>query len=169
VFQAKYALPWGQSQTLIRNGILAGWQVNLVANWQSGPPFGVTNSTALANNGGADRPNLIGDPLLPADERTVLRWFNTAAFQAQPAFTLGNSPAVVLTGPPQRRVDLSFFKNLPLRGTSRLELRYEVYNLTNTANFQNPNSALGNAAFGTISSTGGAIPRQMQFALKVLF
>ena len=29
--------------------LLAGWQVNGVAYWQSGLPFNVTNSTARAN------------------------------------------------------------------------------------------------------------------------
>jgi len=61
------------------------------------------------------------------------------------------------------------FKNLPLAGTTSLQLRVEVYNITNTPNFANPNSALGNPAFGTISSTGNSIPRQMQFAAKLLF
>jgi hypothetical protein len=32
-----------------------------------------------------------------------------------------------------------------------------------------PNSQLGNPAFGSISSTGNNIPRQMQFAIKYLF
>jgi hypothetical protein len=35
-------------------------------------------------------------------------------------------------------------------------------------NFANPNTTLGNANFGRIGSTSG-IPRQMQFAAKVLF
>ena len=97
------------------------------------------------------------------------RWFNTAAFEAQPQFTLGNAPTTVGWGPSQRRLDLSLFKDITLRGNTRLQLRYEVYNVTNTANFANPNTALGNAQFGSISSTGNAIPRQMQFAAKLLF
>ena len=50
-----------------------------------------------------------------------------------------------------------------------LQLRAEIYNITNTPSFQNPSGALGSAAFGSISSTGNAPPRQMQFAAKVLF
>jgi hypothetical protein len=38
----------------------------------------------------------------------------------------------------------------------------------NAVNFANPNGQLGNAAFGTISGTLGT-PRQMQFAVKLLF
>ena len=44
----------------------------------------------------------------------------------------------------------------------------EVYNVTNTPSFANPNGQLGNAAFGTITSTIGT-PRQLQFAVKLLF
>jgi len=75
----------------------------------------------------------------------------------------------VLHGPPQRRVDLSVFKEFAVGGSRQLQLRYEVYNLTNIANFQNPNSQLGSPAFGSISSTGNSTPRQMQFAAKLLF
>ena len=52
--------------------------------------------------------------------------------------------------------------------SASLQLRLEVYNVTNTASFANPNGQLGNAAFGTITSTLGT-PRQMQFAVKFLF
>jgi hypothetical protein len=169
VFQANYELPWARSATGWVGGFVGGWQLNAVANWQTGVPFGVTNSTALANTGGTDRPNLVGDPELPKSERTPQRWFNTAAFQAQPAFTVGNSPPTVLHGPSQRRLDLALFKDLRLRGSATLQLRYEVYNVTNTPSFQNPVSTLGSSNFGSLTTTGLAIPRQMQFAAKLLF
>ena len=137
----------------------------------SGSPWGVTNSTDVANVGptnGNNRPKLVGNPILPSSQRTLDHWFNTDAFQAQPIGTVGNAPATVGWGPSQRRLDLSLFKDINLHGGTRLQVRYEVYNLTNTANFANPNTSLGNSNFGRISSTSG-IPRQMQFAAKVLF
>ena len=57
-----------------------------------------------------------------------------------------------LHGPSQRRLDLSLFKDFPLPRSARLQLRVEAYNVTNAVNFANPNGALGNAAFGTITS-----------------
>ena len=63
---------------------------------------------------------------------------------------------------------MSLFKNVALMGTARLQLRVEAYNITNTPSFANPNGQLGNAAFGTISNTVGT-PRQLQFAVKLLF
>ena len=168
VFTVNYELPFGRSLTGAAQHVLSGWQVNAVGGWQTGFPFNITNATARVNTGGNDRPNQVGDPV--RDNPTIGQWFNTAAFVAQPANTIGDTVISrnPLHGPSQRRVDMSLFKDLPLRGQSRLQLRLEVYNVTNTANFSNPNGALGNAAFGTISSTNGT-PRQMQFAVKVLF
>lgn len=169
VLQASYAFPWAGGLAGVRRALFAGWQLNASAFWQAGRSYGVTNVTERANTGGIDRPNLVGDPILPKSERTVRRWFNTEAFAAQPQFTVGNAPAFVDYGPPQRRLDLSLFKDLAFGGARRLQLRYEAYNVTNTPSFNSPNTAFGTAAFGTVTSTGNNIPRQMQFAVKFLF
>jgi hypothetical protein len=165
---ANYELPFGRSLTGAMGQLLANWQINGLAAWQSGLPFNTTNAAARANTGGADRPNLVGDPSLA--DPTYTGWFNTAAFQAQPVNTIGAAvvPRNFLRGPNQRRLDLSLFKDLKMNDTARLQLRIEVYNVLNAVNFANPNGALGNAAFGTISGTLGT-PRQMQFAVKFLF
>lgn len=135
---------------------------------QSGTPFTVTNSSARANTGGGDRPDQIGDPELPGSQRTVSRWFNTAAFQAQPLFTLGNTGINTLYGPGLATWDLSVFKSFPA-GPSRIQFRVETFNLFNRANFTNPATALGSSTFGVISSTGGNRARNVQLALKVTF
>jgi hypothetical protein len=84
--------------------------------------------------------------------------------------TIGDQivPRNLLHGPSQKRLDMSVFKDVPMMGTARLQLRWELYNVTNTPSFANPNGQLGNAAFGTITQTIGT-PRQMQFAAKLLF
>jgi hypothetical protein len=169
VVTARYELPFGRGLNGIAAGFAKGWQTNVSAYYQTGLPFTVTNAAARMNTGGADRPNMISDPNLPSDQQTIQRWFDTTAFVAQPQFTAGSTPGTVMHGPPSRRIDLSLFKDLALSGGAKLQLRAEVYNLTNIANFVNPNSALGNPAFGTISSTGNSIPRQMQFGIKFLF
>ena len=168
VFSANYELPFGRSLTGAAKTLLAGWQVNGVAFWQSGLPFNVTNSTARSNTGaGNDRPNLVGDPNL--DNPTVEQWFNIAAFAPQAINTVGNAPRNVLHGPPQRRLDLSVFKDFALNATTRLQVRIEGYNVTNTPSFANPISGLGAPGFGSLNSIGNSIPRQMQFAVKLLF
>ncbi len=57
----------------------------------------------------------------------------------------------------------------PIHSSTRLQLRAEVFNITNTPSFATPNANFGTAGFGSITSTGNAIPRQMQFAAKLLF
>jgi hypothetical protein len=169
VAQMNYALPFGQDLTGVARALLAGWQVNVVANYQTGEPFDVVGTNDRANTGGDDRPNLVGDPELPSGQRTPERWFNTAAWELQEIFTLGNSPRNPLHGPSRKRMDLSVFKDLPLVGNARLQLRYEVYNLFNAVNFANPSGNFSRGTFGSISSTGNFEPRQMQFAAKLIF
>jgi hypothetical protein len=169
VMTVNYELPWGKSLTGIANGVLSGWQINSSAYWQGGFPFTVTNAAQRMNTGGADRPDMTCDPKLPKDERTLQRWFNTSCFVGQAQFTAGSTPGTVLHGPSNRLLNLSFFKDFAVYNQTKLQFRAEVYNVTNTPNFVLPNSALGNPAFGSISSTGNNIPRQMQFAVKYLF
>jgi hypothetical protein len=169
VAQVNYALPFGQDLTGVSRAVLGGWQINVVANYQTGEPFDVSGTGDRANTGGNDRPNLVGEPSLPSDQRTPDRWFNTDAWELQEIYTIGNSPRSVLHGPSRKRMDLSVFKDLPLTGSARVQLRYEVYNLFNAANFTNPSGNFSSGAFGSISSTGNFEPRQMQFAAKLIF
>jgi hypothetical protein len=97
----------------------------------------------------------------------VNRWFDTSLFSAAPQCTLGTSSRNPVRGPGYRNLDLALIRRVRL-GTSRsLELRAEVFNVTNTPPLGAPNGVLGSAAFGTITSAGD--PRVVQLALKVLF
>jgi hypothetical protein len=162
-----YELPFGSNATGLTKALIANWQVNLLGYWQSGMPFTVYNATARANTGAAvDRPNQLCDGRL--DSPTIGQWFDTSCFVGQPINTIGNSGRNNLYGPPQRRLDMSFFKEL-LFGSYRLQLRVETFNITNTPSFSVPDGALGAATYGRITSTGNNIPRQFQFAAKFLF
>ena len=56
---------------------------------------------------------------------------------------------------------------MPLSGARVLELRAEVFNVTNTPPFLAPNTTVGSAAFGTITAAGD--PRVAQLAVKFVF
>ena len=169
VLTANYELPWGRNLTGVAHGFLSAWQINMSAMLQSGVAYAITNAASRTNTGGTDRPVLNGDPNLPSSERTVQRWFDTSKFSAAPQFQAGNLGLSTLHGPAQRRMDFSIFKDLRMSGTRRLQLRAEVYNLTNTPNFGLPDAQFGSTGFGSISSIGNSIPRQMQFGVKYLF
>ncbi|HET6216897.1 MAG TPA: TonB-dependent receptor, partial [Acidobacteriaceae bacterium] len=167
-----YALPFGNSLTGIKSIVGKGWQANGLVSWNTGLPFSETN---LNNVGGtrpattnSDRPNQIAS-LKPA-HRSVTQWFNTAAFQAQAAGTIGDEHRNQISGPGLQRVDLSLFKTFDVTERFKFEFRAEAFNVLNTAQFAFPTASLGNATNGKISSTENAYnPRIIQFAGKVYF
>jgi hypothetical protein len=171
---ATWKLPVGPGHSLHPSGVWGvlanGWQVTGIVLLQSGLPFAVTQSTnfnAFAGFG-VQRPNVVASVDLPADQRSPLKWFNTAAFQTAPQFTLGSASRNPVRGPHYRDGDIAFIKHTALREPVDLEFRAEIFNLTNTPAFAQPNGVLGNPAFGTIISTA-ADPRVIQFGLKLNF
>ena len=101
---------------------------------------------------------------------------------------IGGESRAQLYGPNQRSVDFSLFKDFQLHERMKLQLRGEVYNLTNTENFGQPNitvtkwlpNASGVVGAGSLPSTAGQFgqitasnaalnPRQFQVALKLIF
>lgn len=164
-----YQLPFGSAWKGWKGGLGKGWQLNAIDVWETGFPFSVVNSSPQSNTGiGSDRPNQIAPANLP--DPTIHKWFNTAAFQAQPFGTIGSEARDAVYGPHFRHFDLSLFKEFQLRESLHLQARAEAYNLTNTPNFSQPNVTLGTPAFGTISSTRtGSTPRQLQFSLRLMF
>jgi hypothetical protein len=166
-------VPFGPGRAWHPGGVIGAivndWTVTGLVTLQSGVPIAVTQSTN--NNAfagfGTQRPNLIGDPELPSGERTASRWFNTAAFAAAPQFTLGTSSRNPVRGPGYRNVDLALMRRIGLRAATALEVRAEIFNLTNTPPLGPPNGTFGSAAFGTITTAGD--PRVVQVAVKFLF
>jgi len=150
-------------------GALANdWTVTAIATLQSGAPIAVTQTTnfnAFAGFG-VQRPNVVGEPTLPADQRTVSQWFNPAAFAVAPQFTIGSASRNPVRGPSYRNVDLALMRRLPV-GRDGIELRAEIFNLLNTPPLGAPAAVLGAANFGTITSAGD--PRVVQLALKFVF
>jgi hypothetical protein len=65
-------------------------------------------------------------------------------------------------------LDLSGVKNTPLFEGLTLQLRAEAFNIFNHPQFGPPDTALGDNTTGMISSQVNA-PRELQFALKLLF
>jgi hypothetical protein len=147
------------------------WRITVGAlvRLQSGSPIAVTQATNLnAFAGfGIQRPNRVADPTLPAAERTLGRYFNTAAFTQAPQFTIGSSSRNPVIGPGYRAADVMIGKTFPLTERFRAELRAEAFNVTNTPPLGNPNGSFGNAAFGSI--TTALDPRVFEFAVKLHF
>jgi hypothetical protein len=169
---ANYELPFGKSATGARGIVEKGWHLNVIDVWSTGADFTVVNSNDISGTyptgNKMDRPNQVGSWKL--SHPGIGEWFNTAAFQAQTAGTLGNERREQLFGPHFRHVDLSAFKVFQINERFNVEFRAESYNLTNTANFGSPDNVLGDSTFGKVlSMTYPYIPRQFQFALKLRY
>ncbi len=171
-FSGIYEFPAGRghrfASTGLANTVLGGWTLNSILLLQSGMPVTVTQATN--NNAFAgfvlQRPNLVGRPKLAPSQRTPARYFNTEAFAMAPQFTLGNASRNPVRGPAYRDLDVALTKHTSLPGESELEFRAEIFNVTNTPAFSQPNGSFGSAAFGSITSTV-TDPRVVQFAIRL--
>jgi len=149
--------------------VLKNWHVAGVVRLQSGMPAAISQLTNFdaAFGYGTQRPNRIADPNLPASQRTVGHYFNTAAFTVAPQFTIGNSSRNPVRGPGYQDADLMLGRTFALKERARLEFRAEAFNVSNTPPLGAPNAVLGNAAFGSI--TTALDPRVFELALKMSF
>jgi hypothetical protein len=167
-----YNLPAGRNHHFASGALgdvlLGGWSFNAIATLQSGMPVTVTQATN--NNAFAgfslQRPNLVGTPSLAPALRFPAHFFNTAAFATAPQFVIGNASRNPVRGPAYRDLDIALVKHTHLTEKFEAELRAEVFDITNTPAFAQPNGSFGAAAFGSITATT-TDPRVLQFALRL--
>ena len=148
--------------------IVNDWTVTGIVTLQSGVPVAVTQTTnynAFAGFG-TQRPNLVGDPTLPADERSPSRWFDTSAFAAAPQFTIGSSSRNPVRGPGYRNVDSRSCAASRSRAR-RFEGARRGVQPDEHALLRRAEHDPGSAAFGTITTAGD--PRVVQLAVKFIF
>jgi hypothetical protein len=177
-FSGIYDLPTGHyhrfASTGVGNALLGGWSLNTILSLQSGMPVTVTQATNNNSFAGfsLQRPNIIGNPKLPSSQRTPARFFNTAtptnpgAFGTALQFEIGTASRNPVRGPAYRDLDISLIKRTRLVEKADLEFRAEMFNVTNTPEFSQPNGSFGSAAFGTITTTT-TDPRVVQFAIRL--
>ena len=174
-----WQLPFFRSGgNLVTRGVLGGWDVSGVVVYQSGAPFTVTAPVDSARIGtNSTRATLVGEPVLPTDERTPQRWFNTAAFLNPSLMTpgqFGTSARNFLIGPSFSRVDLSLSKRFALGSRAKLQVRAEAFNVLNHPSFTGLNTtvrfdAAGNPAGGFGQVTSAAPGRVMEFGVRVTY
>jgi hypothetical protein len=170
-FSGTCDLPAGRGHSLASRGaanaIVGGWQLNAIISSQSGMPVTVTQATNFNSFAGfsIQRPNLIGKPSISPEERTPARFFNTNAFATAPQFTIGSASRNPVRGPAYRDVDVALVKHVSISHETGFEFRAEMFNITNTPAFGQPNGSFGSASFGSITSTT-TDPRVIQLAIR---
>jgi hypothetical protein len=160
--------------------VLGNWQVSGVTAAMSGLPF----TPAFTTSDGADitgstesaRPDIIGNPTLPAGQRTFFTNFNNAAFGRPAKGTFGSSGVYNMRNPSWSNWDMSVSKRIPWKGEERyFQLRGEFYNPWNHAEFSaydtgirfNPQGQQINANLGAFNATRD--PRKIQLSLRLMF
>jgi uncharacterized protein (DUF2141 family) len=180
---ATYVLPFGKGQRILNRSRLAdlvvgGWQSQGILGISSGQAFTPGLSYDPTNTGSAmPRPDLVGNPrhFPNGVHQSIDLWYNPAAYAfpalapgQQNAHLFGNAKRGTLRGPDAHNLDLSVFKNFTFVEDIKLQFRAEAFNVTNTPNFALPDGTVDTAQAGMITSTSNA-PRQLQFALKLMF
>lgn len=179
-FRAFYnwELPFGERKKWANKGkaasILSNISMNGNLTLMSGTPYTARLLGNAANNSGtgnsfSERPDQVGDPSLPRDQRTTQHWFNTSAFAAPPAGRFGNAARNTIAGPGQVTFNLSVGKFIRLGkdGQRRLDFRWEADNLFNTPNFAGLGTVFGSSNYGRV--TGTRQMRTMNVNIRVNF
>jgi hypothetical protein len=171
-----WLLPFGKGKHFnisnpVLDGIAGGWQVNGITTFQSGMPYTIATAGDIANVGtGGQRANATGVASEKLNPRTNgLLGLNRAAYSIPTKFTFGNAGEDTQPGFGLNNWDFSAIKNfaIPKFGeASRLQVRFEFFNVFNHTQFLNPSATITTpATFGIV--TGANPPRIGQIAAKL--
>ena len=185
-----YDLPFGRGQAMLQKGpvawILGNWETSGVYTYYSGHPFQVNendgNHNSVLDPYGytTATPNQVGTPHTVHDPDC---WFyaskdTACAKHAPSSFTdayavtavgaIGNVGRNSLRGPHVNVLDAALLRNFPITEGWNVQARWEVFNVTNTPEFGQPQGNITSGGVASITSLAGD-PRIMQFALRVSF
>lgn len=175
--------------------VFDGWQVSDITSFIAGPPHGISMGASPAVNwsGGGDgeRPIMVGNPNLPASQRTFDRYFNVNAFAEPQAvnpatctnagcppitwLNFGNMTQKPIRGPGRNNWNTSIFKNFVVKEKVNMQLRGEAYNTFNHTQFSGVDTTITyNAAGVNTRTSSGQLtsardPRIMQIAVRIMF
>ena len=172
-----YPIPFWRGGGTWYKQAFGGWQVNGVAQIQSGLPVNPTVSGDIAGTiDGNQRPNLIGNPYANLSGNLII---NPYAFSLPPTGTFGNMQAYTIFLPGWINVNSSLVKSFYTGAEAhrlKWDVRFEMYNVANhlvtsgvttgSINF-NAQGVESTANWGIKS--GAIPPRQMQASLRLNF
>lgn len=167
--------------------IVDGWQFNSITQARTGFPVNVTQQGGTFG-GFSFRPNLVlgVDTRCPAYNLPDCQ-FNAAAFSNPGAGKFGSLGRNALRGPGFAQVDFSIGKYTKFSEKTAVQLKMDIFNLFNKANFADPSgglvqqdvnslrpfgffgqslSTVGNQLGGLLGSGG---PRQIQLSARFIF
>lgn len=168
-----YELPFGPgkkwAQTGLGRWLVGGWQLSGITTFAKGQPVVIQGPNNTRLPGVSAAAVRLRSGILPKEERTLDRWFDTSAFLPAPTYSIGNDSRTEpsLRGPGIKKFDLALMRNLQLRERFNLQFRAEFFNAFNTPQFDDPNGSVTSKDFGRILSARDA--RQIQMGLRLTF
>ena len=180
-----WELPWKRDQQGLAAKVLGGWQVSSFFTMQSGAPFTVLNGVdptgALAGIdglvGNAIRPNLntnldLGsmtvEEIRAAGGASLFRPLCGMPSAPCAGERVGNVPRNSLRADGIGNVDVGIMKNTRFANGQNIQIRFELFNATNTRNFGIPDGRINSANFLNQWSTDGG-RRRIWAALRYTF
>ena len=168
-----WELPFGKNLAFLSTSnpvasrLVGGWQISGIFGYQVAAPLAWGNVL------------YIGDPkgmILPAGERTVDHWINTAGFEKASALQLVNNLRTwplrfsQIRGRNSNNVDIALIKNTSITESRSLQFRAEALNAFNHPGFPGPVLTPTSTTFGTVvASNQAGYPRRLQLTLKYIF
>jgi hypothetical protein len=161
-----YDLPFFKAPGL-SNKVLGGWQLSGITTWQTGSPFGVTNSAQFPDNAGVGNgigtssyADVVGNPSSGIPQVVVSGFgplvANPAVFVAPRGLTFGDSGRNFLNNPGRTNFDMALFKHFTIRESKAFEFRVEAFNIFNHTQWGplggDSGSAAGNG-FGSFTNS----------------
>jgi hypothetical protein len=194
-------LPSLDGRSGLAKGLFGNWEFGTIVIAETGTPLTVFTGPIPGLNGGPSgtgytdnqRPNRVEGQPCRATSGPKEQWLNPGAFTLTgfQLGSIGNSGRGICTGPGFFQVDVSLYKMIKLSERTKIQLRFEVFNLLNRTNFlslpggsttMNPSDATFNGPVGeatqitgfTLPGTFGQAssardPRQAQFGIKLIF
>ena len=175
-----WQIPVGRNRALasdmpvLLDAVIGGWQLSTAARLYSGRPLlfnscGFTTTTAPACGG----PNYTVDGNPTLSNPTNGRWFDTSMFHVKSDVNTPRTAPVFfdgLNGPGATFVDMTLTKAFMLPRGTRLEARFEAYNVFNYLVWDDPDVNISSANFGKVTRkrTDGS-GREVQIGLRFVF
>jgi hypothetical protein len=169
-----YELPIGKGKALTTHNrtldyIVGNWQFDGLNVMRFGQSYSILAAGDIAGTGNQSnyvRANLVGNPT--PDHQNSTTWILRSAFQAPPNGTFGNLGRNTFRADWYKGLDLSLFREFPIKERMGLEFRGEAFNTLNVTSYAPPGNNLSNATFGQVTSLANQ-PRQLQLSMKLRF
>ncbi|MBI4892261.1 MAG: hypothetical protein HY821_16660, partial [Acidobacteria bacterium] len=173
-------LPFGKGRKWLQEGvlmwILGGYQLTALGEYQHGQLLTWSSTIFYSGN--------VSD-VCSTGPHTIAQWFNTNGFVRVASQTANTGQARVFPniingyggcrGDTAKRINGSLQRRFSIKERTKLEFRWDVYNVANHGQLATPNVTPTSTDFGKITASyngGGGSPtmnRSMRFQLRVLF